>query len=125
MTMQPGDVLFHALSAPHGSRNNLPAANAHLIHHKALEIEDWKDPSTRSMTYDAAGIEKIKSFIAERAERGLNAALPPGLSLEADGFTWTGTPATPKWHWRTLGDRYSDEEKAALRDLRQPLAVEN
>ena len=90
MTMQPGDVLFHALSAPHGSRNNPTSSkrSAFYLNYKALEIEDWKDPATRSMTYDAAGVEKVKGFIAERAARGLDANLPDGLSLAANGFVW-------------------------------------
>lgn len=118
--MAPGDVLFHALSAPHGSRANPTNATrtTFYLKYKALEVEDWKAKGSRAITYDQAGIEQVRSFMAERAALGFDDALPDGLSLEADGFVWHGSPATPPWHWRTLAQALPADQAATARQLR-------
>lgn len=111
LEMEPGDVLFHSLSSPHGSAGNQSAKIRRILyfHFMCREVAgdgypQWKYP-------EAVEARKLaESYVALR--RG---EASPYIRIGDDGFEFTGAPKTPPWHWRSLVAAIAPEEKQRLR----------
>jgi ectoine hydroxylase-related dioxygenase (phytanoyl-CoA dioxygenase family) len=104
--MEGGDVLFHALSTPHGSRANLSNMQRRIfyIHYLAEEVyqdgyaaEPWArekpgwTPERRAL---------VEEMLAARESLGFES--PRGratLRFGAEGFEFIGQPVTAQRHW--------------------------
>lgn len=103
--MEPGDVLFHSISAPHGSRVNPTDQKRRIfyVHYMAQLVKEhcyggWKG----KLDFTAEGLARAQSFIADRAALGWETDLGPAMTCDTQGFSWIGNPSTPPWHWRSL-----------------------
>lgn len=124
--MEPGDVLFHCLSAPHGSRVNPTDEKRRIyyVHYLAQEAKADAYPAWKAkIDFTAEGIAKVRGFLADRAALGWGADLGTDLHLDDAGFTYSGTVGTPPYHWRTLSQALTPAERAAMRQLRRTAVV--
>jgi len=126
MIMQPGDVLFHSLSAPHGSIGNKTQSIRRIfyVHYMAKDVLENCYPGwTSKRGYSAEGKAFSKNMTAVRKRLGYECDIDAALVKWTDeGFIFTGTPTTPPRHWRALIDAMPEEEKARKRAL-EPVAV--
>lgn len=126
LEMEAGDVLFHALSTPHGSRANLSATQRRIfyIHYLAHEVfaegyestgADWV---TRKPGWGSARDSVIQTMFEARRKFGWEGAeARDTLKYGEGGFLFQGEPASPPRYWETLRKQMSAEEYARLRDL--------
>lgn len=117
--MQPGDVLFHALSTPHGSRANRSARQRRTfyVHYLAEAVhrhcgytgkEGWT-PRRRAL---------VEGMLPARQDLGLDPSRSPAVALEADGFTVDAAIRTPEGHWAALAAAIPEAERERQRALR-------
>lgn len=115
--MRPGDVLFHALSAPHGSKPNDGESTrrvfyAHYIAREVLEhcyTNYWNAATGRSWDQRLEFAAKLVAEFEIPAEAA--------VELTNAGFVFEGTPTTPPNHWETLTARMTPAESDAKRRL--------
>ena len=124
--MEAGDVLFHALSTPHGSRPNLSETQRRIfyIHYLADEVfadgygvlnEEWVK---QKLGWGETRQTLVEEMIAARKSFGHDSFETSNtLTFGEGGFTFTGTPNTLPDHWGTLAAAYSPEEKAKRKSL--------
>lgn len=120
LELEPGDVLFHALSAPHGSRANAGETirRVFYVHYMAREVlegcyPDWVARPNRGFGED--GLAWARALVEEAG--GVDRLAAAGVELTEEGFVFAGEPSTPPRHWATLVAAMSPEEIAAKRDL--------
>ncbi|HYF51518.1 MAG TPA: phytanoyl-CoA dioxygenase family protein [Planctomycetota bacterium] len=126
MIMEPGDVLFHSLSAPHGSIGNKTQNIRRIfyVHYMAEEVLNncygtWKN---HKRGYSPEGKTFCRNMLNVRKELGFDGIERAKVKWTDDGFVFTGQPSTPPRYWRTLIDAMSPDEKARKRAL-APVAV--
>ena len=126
LELAPGDVLFHALSAPHGSRANAGETirRVFYVHYMAREVldecyGDWTARPNRGFGED--GLAWARNLVAEADVAAALAAA--GVELSEAGFAFTGEPTTPPRHWATLIGELGPAELADKRDLKARAAV--
>ncbi|HET7571694.1 MAG TPA: phytanoyl-CoA dioxygenase family protein [Gaiellaceae bacterium] len=126
LEMAPGDVLFHALSAPHGSRANegRTIRRVFYLHYMAREVlehcyADWTARPNRGFGED--GIAWARGLVAEAD--GAAALAAAGVELTEAGFVFAGEPRTPPRHWGSLIAALGPEEIADRRDLKATAAA--
>jgi phytanoyl-CoA hydroxylase len=130
MDMEPGDVLFHSISGPHGSAGNKTADMRRIfyVHYLPAEVfrreygtvYAWakgKDPDTPEKK--AAFQEMVKV----RKRLGYGGLENSRVRWTEDGFDFVGEPRTPMRYWGTLAARMSEAEKKRLRTL-EPVAAQ-
>ncbi|MBI2501663.1 MAG: phytanoyl-CoA dioxygenase family protein [Candidatus Latescibacteria bacterium] len=112
--MAPGDVLFHALSAPHGSQGNTSPRTRRIfcVHYAAREVleDGYPDWEGRKRGYGAEGLALAHRMLDLRRSLGLADPENTQVHLTEEGFTFTGQPCTPPRHWETLISQLSPEE---------------
>ena len=120
--MEPGDVLFHALTAPHGSRGNSSGSNRKIfyVHYMNEEVLDdgypgWKDSKR---CYSQEGKALVKNMLEVRKRLDFEGIENSHIRWIDDGFEFFGEPKTPPRHWRTLIDQMSEEEKLRKKRLK-------
>jgi ectoine hydroxylase-related dioxygenase (phytanoyl-CoA dioxygenase family) len=115
LELQPGDVLFHALSAPHGSRANKgdTIRRVFYVHYMAKEVLEHCYSDWAKRGFSSEGIDFARDLVAERGESIEDA----GVELTPDGFAFVGAPSAPPRYWRELIDRMDEEELSAKRTL--------
>ena len=124
--MEPGDVLFHCLSAPHGSAGNPTDTTRRIfyIHYMCQSVmqecyPDWIASTKTDRGWHDGGFDLVESMLAARRE----SPYPHDLSVanihytRGIGFEYTGQPGTPRHHWGTLINQMSPEEIAAKKAL--------
>jgi phytanoyl-CoA hydroxylase len=123
LRMEPGDVLFHAVSTPHGSRPNLGGATrrTYYIHYLGESVRrDSYNTGGWATQKPGAGPEMDARFAAMRAARA-ELALDPcsaaHLGFVHGGIAVTGIPTTPPGHWGALGAAIPPASAVALRAL--------
>lgn len=129
MVMEPGDVLFHCLSAPHGSIGNTTNTwrrifYVHYMARSVLEVcyADWiKNKQDPRSSYDARRA-RIDEFMAARARLGGSSLAGHPLKVGPEGFEYTGPVGTPRNYWGTLLDAMPADEFARRKSL-QPLVA--
>lgn len=125
--LEPGDVSFHCLSAPHGSPGNRTPdlRRTFYVHYMNEEV---LDQCYRHLSY-IDDLEKERGLFDERARAAAHQMVEARQSLgysgldgcdvrlTNDGFEFTGIPGTPPRHWGTLIAAMSDEEIAQKQRL--------
>src|SRR5207248_8791165 len=121
IVMEAGDVLFHCLSTPHGSRANLSDSQRRIFYIHYLADEVYKDGYSReSWAAEKPGWTEerrasIEAMIARRAELGFES--PAGretLRFGPGGFAFVGSPTTPRRHWAELAAAIPPRRRAAM-----------
>ena len=121
MLMAPGDVLFHSLSAPHGSRGNLTQTTRRIfyIHYMAKEVLEhcYASWANHKRGYTQAGFDFTKELLAARTKLGFDSIDRAQIKLTDEGFVFTGKPGTPPRYWGELIAKMSADELARKRGL--------
>ena len=129
---EPGDVIFHSLSAPHGSAGNKTDGlrRTFYIHFNNKEIYEqcYKDaPEVIKRKEKRDGWfydfnEKTKNKLLEmnelRRSIGFELLKEDEISISNEGFEYVGDgPKTPHFHWETLTNKIDPERRKALKAL--------
>ena len=121
LPMQPGDVLLHAISAPHGSRANDSETlrRVFYVHFMARETLERLHPEWigSKPSFGERDLERVRSMIQERAGAGLAEPGTEKVELTPDGFVLTGDPVTPPRHWKALIAAMTPEQRKAAKTL--------
>lgn len=122
MIMEPGDVLFHSLSAPHGSIGNKTNTwrSIFYVHYMARPVleqcyGDWIKNDSRG-GYESRRA-RIEEFMAARVRLGGSSPSGHPLEVGPEGIMYTGSMGTPKDHWGTLIEQMGAEEFARRKSL--------
>lgn len=121
LPMEPGDVLLHAISTPHGSRANDSDTlrRVFYVHFMARETLETLHPDwvgTRH-GFGARDVDRVRSMIEERARAGLNEPGTEKVELTPEGLFFTGEPVTPAWHWQSLVHGLTPKQLQAAKTL--------
>ena len=124
--MEAGDVLFHALSTPHGSRANISQIQRRIfyIHYLAHEVffdgyaktgAEWVK---QKPGWGETRQEIIEGMIQARQDFGWEGYQETKtLCFGEGGFLFTATPTTPERHWGAIAESYTQEQYEQLRRL--------
>ncbi|HLV79058.1 MAG TPA: phytanoyl-CoA dioxygenase family protein [Chthonomonadaceae bacterium] len=109
--MEAGDVLFHALSTPHGSQPNLSGRQRRIFYVHYLAEEVYQDAYGHTgeawvKSKPGWGAERkamVEQMIAARGRLGWKSYADTGtLQWVEGGFTFTGQPSSPPAYWGLL-----------------------
>jgi phytanoyl-CoA hydroxylase len=121
LPMQPGDVLLHSISAPHGSRANDSATlrRVFYVHFMARETLDSLHPEWIGSKpgFGEQDVGRVRSMIQERARAGLAEPGTEKVELRPDGLVFTGDPVTPPRHWETLIGGMTPQQRQKAKTL--------
>ncbi len=127
LSQQPGDVVFHAISAPHGSRLNTGTSIRRILylHYMAAEVlagcyPEWGagDPPVVDGQFTAKAVDAFAAMLAERNSQPDEPELAAEqVELTERGIEFTGVPITEPWHWQRLIGDISPQERAAKKKL--------
>ena len=123
---EPGDVSFHPLSIPHGSRGN-PTSDLRRIFYihyvnRSIFERDYKniefiDKIGYDGKFEDAGYEIVKKMVEDRRSLGWDMPESRNISLDMNGFRYNGNEKTPKKYWGKLINKISKERMAYLKNL--------
>jgi ectoine hydroxylase-related dioxygenase (phytanoyl-CoA dioxygenase family) len=118
LEMAPGDVLLHAISAPHGSKANdsNTLRRVFYVHFMAREVLETLHPEWvgTKRGFAQRDFQYAQAMLEERLAAGLAGPTTAKVDLSPDGFVFGGEPATPTRHWQTLiADNTSQQARAA------------
>jgi hypothetical protein len=106
LEMAPGDVILHAISAPHGSRANdsNTLRRVFYVHFMVREVLETLHPEWVGSKpgFDERGLERTQAMLEERERAGLSGPSTEKVELTPEGFVFGGEPVTPPRHWETL-----------------------
>jgi phytanoyl-CoA hydroxylase len=121
LPMRPGDVLLHAISAPHGSRANDSETlrRVFYVHFMARETLEALHPewSGSKPGFGEGDLGRVRSMIEERAGAGLDEPATEKVELTPHGLVFTGDAVTPPRHWESLIAGMTSEERRATKTL--------
>lgn len=118
--MRPGDVLFHCLTTPHGSRPNRSQRMRRTFYMHYLSQESHDQAGYRrwgKMSWGEAKLAQLARMTADREALGLGPAYGPRVRMGSEGLAFTGSPCTPRRHWAGLAYGIPDAERKALKAL--------
>jgi hypothetical protein len=128
--MEPGDVLFHALSTPHGSPVNRTreVRRTFYVHYLAEEVrrDAYGSPNGWAAAkggWDDARRQRLSGMIADRAALGLDPAVNERCPLTADGFAPDAALGFEPRAWDARASGITAERRAAMRALERPQAA--
>jgi len=120
LEMAPGDILLHALTAPHGSRPNESDGMRRIfyVHFMAREVmsdlySSWFDDGVDGARgLGPAALDRAQQMLNDRAAAGLasHGDTTAPVTLSPHGFTYPGSPGTPPQHWATLAAALSPDD---------------
>ena len=123
----PGDVSFHCLSAPHGSRGNQSASlrrtfYIHFMNQSVLDecyrhLPYIDELEAERGLFDERAILTSRKMIELRENLGYKGLEESQIHLTNEGFEFTGDPRTPPRHWKQLIEMMSQEEIEQKRAL--------
>jgi phytanoyl-CoA hydroxylase len=106
LEMAPGDVLFHAISSPHGSKANdsNTLRRVFYVHYMAQEVLESLHPEWVGTKRGFAERDNhaARAMVDERVRAGMSGPHTAEVELTPHGFVFTGDPVTPPRHWVTL-----------------------
>jgi ectoine hydroxylase-related dioxygenase (phytanoyl-CoA dioxygenase family) len=121
LEMAPGDVLFHAITAPHGSKANdsdilRRVFYVHFMVREVLEAlhPEWVGAKRGFATPD---IQQTQGWMEERDRAGLPGPDTERVELTPEGFVFAGEPVTPPRHWQSLIADLAPERVRAVKTL--------
>jgi hypothetical protein len=121
LEMAPGDVLFHAISAPHGSKANDSGTlrRVFYVHFLAREVLETLHPGWvgTKRGFARSDISRARAMIDERTQSGLPAPSAAKVELTPDGFAFVGEPVTTPRYWETLIADLAPERVQAAKTL--------
>lgn len=121
LEMAPGDVLLHAISAPHGSTANDSGTMRRVfyVHFMAKEVRDALHPdwAATKRGFDPADIRAAELMVQERDRAGLAGPSAEKVDLTPAGFVFAGDTVTGPRHWQTLIDEWPLERVKATKTL--------
>jgi ectoine hydroxylase-related dioxygenase (phytanoyl-CoA dioxygenase family) len=121
LEMAPGDVLFHAISAPHGSKANDSGTlrRVFYVHFMAQEVLETLHPEWvgTKRGFARSDISQARAMIDERTRSGLPGPSTAQVELTPVGFVFTGEPVTPPRRWETLIADLAPEQVQAAKTL--------
>jgi hypothetical protein len=121
LPMNPGDVLLHAISAPHGSRANDSDTlrRVFYVHFMARETLETLHPEWMGTKpgFGERDVDRVRSMIEERARAGLTERGTGNVELTPDGLVFTGEAVTPPRHWQTLIGGLTSKQRQAAKSL--------
>lgn len=122
LEMEPGDVLFHCLSTPHGSSFNHSDKQRRIFYVHYVNEDVYQDSyAPEAWAKDLPGWseerrEAIQTMLKKRVEMGFDATdLSGDIKLNERGFKFHGETTTPPRYWEQLQAQYTDEERAKLK----------
>lgn len=129
LRMQPGDVGLHALSAPHGSIGNSSSKLRRVLffHYMTKEVYDncYSGWMTHNGGYSPEGMEFVRQMLDIRLSLGHDGIEGRAINWTDNGFSFTGSPHTPPYHWKSLIDQMSSEEIGLKKMLKWNLKGED
>jgi len=121
LEMAPGEVLFHAISAPHGSKANESGTlrRVFYVHYMAQEVLETLHPEWvgTKRAFGERGIKDARVMVEERTRAGLSGPGAAQVKLTSDGFVFGGEPVTPPRHWETLLSDLTPQQVQAAKKL--------
>jgi ectoine hydroxylase-related dioxygenase (phytanoyl-CoA dioxygenase family) len=127
LEMAPGDVLFHAISAPHGSKANdsNTLRRVFYVHFMAQEVLETLHPEWvgTKRGFAERDIQRAQGMIEERIRAGLSGPSSAKVELTPDGFIFAGDPVTPPRHWQTLIADLTPQQVLEAKTLRPQVEV--
>lgn len=121
LEMEPGDVLFHSISAPHGSVGNVTHTMRRIfyVHYMPREVWDNSYPgwagSKRGFGPDGAGL--VERMLADRTMLGLPGLDGSQVRWDGHAFEFVGKPTTPPRYWGELIRRMSARQIKDMQTL--------
>jgi ectoine hydroxylase-related dioxygenase (phytanoyl-CoA dioxygenase family) len=116
-----GDVLFHAISAPHGSRANdsNTLRRVFYVHYMAQEVLETLHPAwvPTKRGFGERDIQLAEVMLEERSRAGLSGSDQPKVELTPEGFVFTGQPVTPPRYWQILVAELTPRRAQAAKTL--------
>ena len=116
-----GDVLLHAISAPHASRANdsNTLRRVFYVHYMAREVLETLHPEwvATKRGFGEHDIQFAQVMLEERSRAGLSGPGKPKVELTPEGFVFTGQPVTPPRYWQTLVGELTPHWAQAARTL--------
>src|SRR5690606_150458 len=101
VVMEPGDVLFHFISTPHGSGPNRSDRQRRVfyIHYMSKKVKDAFYPQW-NMAADSEGLAFLERMAAARERLGLGRPDDAGtIALDETGVRFTGSPVSAPDVW--------------------------
>jgi ectoine hydroxylase-related dioxygenase (phytanoyl-CoA dioxygenase family) len=121
LEMAPGDVLFHSISAPHGSKANDSSTlrRVFYVHFMAQETMENLHPEWvgTKRGFAERDIQQAQDWLNERVRAGLSGPETTKVELGPQGFVFAGEPATPPQHWQSLIADLSPQQVRAAKAL--------
>lgn len=126
--IEPGDINFHSLSVPHGSRGNKTDTlrrtfYVHYVNEAVFENCYRQYEWVQSLWIDNRGEifenveEKMIRMINARKSLGFTDLHSPNIRLTAKGFEYTGEPGTEPFYWEKLIKALPREEIERRKNL--------
>lgn len=118
--MEAGDVLFHAITLPHGSRASASPQQRRIfyLHYLAEEIFADVYATSPKVNWGEEKRTQIEQMIATRRAKGWEFPIErQTLRLTDEGFTFVGTPTTPHAYWGELSATLPPERVTAMKQL--------
>jgi phytanoyl-CoA hydroxylase len=127
LELRAGDVLFHAISAPHGSKRNESGTlrRVFYVHYLAREVVETLHPEWVGVKrgFDADDLRRVQAMIDERIVAGSPPPEAADVELTRAGFVFTGEPVTPPRHWEALIAGLTPERVRAAKTLTPAAAL--
>ena len=122
LEMAPEDVLFQALAAPRGGRGNPTPLNhrSFEVHCLARPVLEDGYPGWHQRGFGPEGAALAQRMVDLRHSLGLVDGEACRVSLDAEGFSFTGQPGTPPCHWATLVGQMPPAEIQRRKQLLAP-----
>ncbi len=118
LEMEAGDVLFHCLSSPHGSRPNHSYKQRRIFYLHYVTTEVYDDAYAQWEKWDTTQDDKVRAMIQKRQDFGYGNPLDrPDLRLTEHGFEFVGTPRTSPRYWTELQEQMPKNEIEAKKRL--------
>ena len=121
LEMAPGDVILHAISAPHGSRANdsNTLRRVFYVHFMAREVLETLHPDWigTKLGFDERGLARAREMIDERERVSLSGPGTEKVELTPEGFVFGSEPVTPPDHWEQLIADLAPERVRAAKTL--------
>ncbi|MBA2480711.1 MAG: phytanoyl-CoA dioxygenase family protein, partial [Planctomycetes bacterium] len=120
--MEPGDVLFHAVSTPHGSPVNRSrdVRRTFYVHNLCEDVRQdaylrgWAE---RFGGWDDARHERLAGMIRERAQLGLEQSTSELCPLTADGFVTAPSAGSEPRAWEARMRAIPESRRQQMRAL--------
>ncbi|MFD1674358.1 phytanoyl-CoA dioxygenase family protein [Alicyclobacillus fodiniaquatilis] len=116
--MEAGDVMFHCLSTPHGSRANTSSRQRRIFYIHYMSHEVYTDAYSGWGRWDEGIYSRARQMIDKRVAMGYETPDDRSMiQLDQTGFQFSGTPCTPEGHWGNLQKTIDPTDALAMKKL--------